>query len=64
MSDYLDRVVVEHKELCDRMDKLHDFLHEQSKDMTLGPYEIATLMSQHQIMTMYADLLETRIDTA
>jgi hypothetical protein len=61
---WLDRVVLEHKELRGRMDKLHDFLYEHSKDPTLGPYEIATLMSQHNIMAVYADLLEARIDAA
>lgn len=57
MSDYKDRLLIEQRDLWDKIEKLTDFLSVNS----LNPYKKHKLQQQHQAMLSYYEILEDRL---
>jgi len=61
MSDFLDRLKVEHDELEEKVAKLDAFIGTEKFD-TLPPYMQGLLVAQQGAMTTYLTLLVLRIN--
>jgi hypothetical protein len=61
-SSWLDRLCVEHEELCEKKCKLQDFISAQYGTPTVSPYALSLLMAQVKIMSAYEDILFERIE--
>lgn len=57
MEDFVKRMIVEHKELCERIDKLDAFVHNIDTPKNVHPVEYANLCIQLRGMKMYEDAL-------
>lgn len=64
MSDHLERMKVEHKELCTKTNALNAFIHGNEKFKTLDDIEQAKMIKQSGFMEAYAEVLASRIWTA
>ena len=60
MEEYQQRVVVEHNELVEKLDKLGDFM-DSHKFQELNEIQQHLLMKQAKHMTKYANVLSLRI---
>jgi len=61
MNDFYDRLLVEQKELRDRIDPLEKFLREGSKD-GITDFQLEMLEIQLIIMISYSKILGLRIE--
>lgn len=61
MEDFVKRMIVEHKELCERIDKLDAFVHNVDTPKNVHPVEYANLCIQLRGMKMYEDALRARL---
>lgn len=61
MEDFVKRMIVEHKELCERIDKLDAFVHNLDTPKNVHPVEYANLCIQLRGMKMYEDALRARL---
>lgn len=64
MSNHIDRMKQEHKELKERTDKLNTFIHSNDAFKTLNDLEQARMIKQAGFMESYLTVLESRIWTA
>ena len=63
MTDYIDKMVAEKRELDEMRDRLHDFL--DTKTFAALPWQEQELMdAQLTAMTMYSVVLASRIEAA
>lgn len=61
MENFVKRLIVEHKELCDKRNKLDAFIKsEKSNKIERG--ELLTIAAQFSTINTYIDLLENRLD--
>lgn len=64
-EDFKDRLIIELKELKERLNKLEAFLNENDYDKVAekcGPVQTAFIISQYHAMRHYYDILRTRIE--
>lgn len=64
-EDFKDRLIIELKELKERINKLEAFLNENDYDKVTekcGPVQTALMLSQYHAMRHYYDILKTRIE--
>jgi hypothetical protein len=61
MKDYQERVVKERNEVRDRLNKLMGFIRSE-ECKALGRAEGKRLLRQMQIMTLYMEVLDERIE--
>lgn len=64
-EDFKDRLIIELKELKERLNKLEAFLNEKDYDKIVekcGPVQTALMLSQYHAMRHYYDILKTRIE--
>lgn len=64
-EDFKDRLIIELKELKERLNKLDAFLNENDYDKIVekcGPVQTALMLSQYHAMRHYYDILKTRIE--
>lgn len=64
-EDFKDRLIIELKELKERLNKLEAFLNENDYDKVAekcGPVQTALMLSQYHAMRHYYDILKTRIE--
>jgi hypothetical protein len=64
MSDHIERMKDEHKELVEKQTKLNSFIHSNAVFKTLCDLEQAQMIKQSGFMGAYAMVLEQRIWTA
>lgn len=64
MSDHIDRMKQEHKELKDRTEKLNTFIHGNDIFKSLDDLEQARMIKQAGFMESYLAVLDSRIWTA
>lgn len=65
VENFKDRLIVELKELKERLNKLEAFLNENDYDKVAekcGPVQTALMLSQYHAMRHYYDILKTRIE--
>lgn len=63
-EDFKDRLIIELKELKERLNKLEAFMNENDYDKVVekcGPVQTALMLSQYHAMRHYYDILKTRI---
>ena len=60
MEKYVERMVNEHKELVDRIEKLHDYIYSDASDKD-DKIEFANKSIQLAAMKKYAECLEARL---
>lgn len=60
MENFVKRLIVEHKELCDKTNKLDAFIKSKKSD-EIERGELLTIASQFSTMTTYINLLENRL---
>lgn len=61
-GDFLSRLKAEHVELCDKTEKLDDFIFQNPAFLKLTPRMQRLLESQIVVMTEYVQILECRIE--
>ena len=61
MSDHVERMKDEYKELCDKTKKLNSFIHGNPKFKELDDVEQSRMIKQAGFMESYANILESRI---
>ncbi|RGW43255.1 hypothetical protein DWV76_06005 [Segatella copri] len=64
-EDFKDRLIIELKELKERLNKLEAFMNENDYDKVVekcGPVQTALMLSQYHAMRHYYDILKTRIE--
>ena len=61
MSTYTERLVIEHKTLADKTQKLNNFLHSDEAQALLDE-DIALLKIQYSCMEAYLKVLVLRMD--
>ena len=61
MSDHVERMKDEHKELCIKVNALNAFIHGNPIFKTLCDLEQARMIKQCGFMESYAETLESRI---
>lgn len=61
MSDYIERMKIEHKELKERTDKLNAFIHGSDIFQKLDDLEKVRMVKQVGFMESYLSVLESRI---
>ena len=61
MSTYTERLVIEHKALADKTQKLNNFLHSNEAQALLDE-DIALLKIQYSCMEAYLKVLVLRMD--
>ena len=61
MSDHIERMKSEHKELKERTSKLNAFIHGNETFQTLDDLEQARMIKQAGFMESYLSVLESRI---
>ena len=64
MTDYIERMKEEHKELCIKTNSANSFIHSNKIFKTLSDLEQVKLIKQVGFMEAYAETLESRIWTA
>jgi len=62
MTDYQERVVIEKKELDEKIKKLNDFINDNPIFSSLGYAEQVRLRYQIQYMSQYSEILKERIE--
>ena len=60
MENFVKRLIVEHKELCDKRNKLDAFI-KSKKSYKIERGELLTIAAQFSTMNTYIDLLENRL---
>ena len=60
MKDFVKRMIEEHKALCERINKLFDFIY-SDKSNEVSREEYANMVVQLNAMSSYAAALETRL---
>ena len=60
-NSFIDRLIIEHKELLEKVDKLTEFIR-SDKFKDVKPYQQALLQSQLSTMLTYLRILELRIE--
>lgn len=61
MSDYIERMKAEHKELKERTNKLNTFIYDNETFLTLDVLEQSRMIKQVGFMESYLAVLESRI---
>jgi len=61
MSEHIQRMKLEHKELKEKTDKLGAFIHGNEIFKTLDDIEQSRMIKQHGFMEAYLQVLEQRI---
>jgi len=61
MSEHVERMKVEHKELVSKIKALNSFIHSNPVFKTLCDLEQARMIKQAGFMESYAETLESRI---
>lgn len=61
MSDHIDRMETEHRELKERTQKLNAFIHGNEIFKTLGDIEQAKMIKQAGFMESYLSVLDSRL---
>jgi hypothetical protein len=61
MSEHIDRMKVEHKELKEKLEALNKFIHSNSIFKKLDDLEQARMIKQAGFMESYLSILESRI---
>lgn len=61
MKDWQERVVQEHKDLMDKMDRLDEFM--VARGTSIGEDNLSLLQAQYTAMNAYRSALEARIAT-
>lgn len=64
-EDFKDRLIIELKELKERLNKLEAFMNENDYDKVVekcGSVQTALMLSQYHAMRHYYDILKTRIE--
>lgn len=61
MSEHIDRMKIEHRELKQKINSLNTFIHSNKVFKTLCDLEQARMIKQAGFMESYADTLESRI---
>jgi len=64
MSDHVERMKVEHKELSEKTKALNEFIHGNDIFKSLCDLEQVKMVKQAGFMESYASVLESRIWTA
>ena len=64
MEQHVERMLNEQKELCEKIEKLGDFISRNPIFDKLSKDEQYDLLLQHKAMAMYRDILKHRIDRA
>lgn len=64
MTDHIDRMKDEHKELTTKTNALNAFIHGNEIFKTLSDLEQVKMIKQAGFMEAYAEVLESRIWTA
>ena len=62
MRQHLERMLNEQKELCEKIEKLGEFISQNQIFDTLSKDEKYDLLLQYKAMSMYRDILQHRID--
>lgn len=61
MEEYEKRLIVEHKELCDKISKLDDFLRRSDIKDFVSKEELAIMRTQKNFMSLYSKMLRSRM---
>ena len=64
MEQHVERMLNEQKELCEKIEKLGEFISKNPIFDKLSKDEQYDMKLQHKVMTMYRDILQHRIDRA
>ena len=64
MEQHVERMLNEQKELCEKIEKLGDFISSNHIFDKLSKDERYDMLLQHKAMAMYRDILQHRIDRA
>ena len=64
MEQHVERMLNEQKELCEKIEKLGEFISKNPIFDKLSKDEQYDLLLQHKAMAMYRDILQHRIDRA
>ena len=64
MEQHAERMLNEQKELCEKIEKLGEFISKNPIFDKLSKDEQYDLLLQHKAMAMYRDILQHRIDRA
>ena len=62
MKDFVKRMVIEHKELCEKIDRLQNFVYDEKKANSVNRVDYANMCIQLNAMKTYANALECRIN--
>ena len=62
MEQHVERMLNEQKELCEKIEKLGEFISQNPIFDTLSKDEKYDLLLQYKAMSMYRDILQHRID--
>lgn len=64
MNDFVKRMIIEHKELCEKIDKLNEIVYNQDNPIhkQTNKYDYANMCMQLMSMKNYARALECRLD--
>ena len=62
MKDFVKRMVIEHKELCEKIDRLQNFVYDEKKSNSVNKVDYANMCIQLNAMKTYANALECRIN--
>lgn len=62
MEGFVVRMIDEHHELCERINKLNDFLNSDDLELKASDKEISLMRIQLNCMISYALVLEERIE--
>ena len=64
MNDFVKRMIVEHKELCEKIDKLNEVVYNEENPIhkATSKVDYANMAIQLNAMKTYANALECRIN--
>ena len=64
MNDFVKNMIIEHKELCEKIDKLNEIVYNEDNSIhkQTNKYDYANMCMQLMSMKNYARALECRLD--
>lgn len=64
MKDFVKRMIIEHKELCEKIDKLNEVVYNDENPIhkQVNKYDYANMCMQLMSMKNYANALECRLN--
>lgn len=62
MNDFVKDMIIEHKELCEKIDRLQNFVYDEKKANSVNRVDYANMCIQLNAMKTYANALECRIN--